>query len=344
MKIKLTSEQKSALEIQHKKERDGRIRDRIKAVLLCAEGWTQIQIAQALRVRAETIHNHLNDYLNEEKLKPTNGGSDTKLSHLQTAEFIKHLETNTYLKVCEICAYVFNTYNIIYSVAGMTRWLHAHGFSYKKPKGTPLKADSVKQKAFIEYYEKLMNETFEDEPIEFADGVHPTMATKVSYGWIKKGKKNDKLIQTTASKTRLNLMGSINLETMKLTITPYRTINSEAMKKHFIALRKKYPKARRIHLILDRGPYNRAKATKEAALKFGIVLHYLPPYSPNLNPIERLWKIMNEHVRNNYFFASPDEFKEKIMNFFYEKWPKISSLMRSTINDNFQILKQVSSS
>jgi len=343
MNIKLSSEQKAALEKQHKTERDRRIADRIKAVLLHVEGWTQNQIAQALRIRPETVHDHLKDYQRDEKLKPTNGGSKTKLSDDQTSSFIQHLEEHTYLKVSEICAYVLKTYQISYSVSGMRDWLHAHGFSYKKPKGTPSKADPIKQKAFIEYYEKLMNETFEDEPIEFGDGVHPTMATKVSYGWIKKGKNNDKLIQTTASKTRLNLMGSINLETMKLTITRYSTINSEAMKKHFIELRKKYPKARKIHLILDRGSYNRAKATKEAALKFGIVLHYLPPYSPNLNPIERLWKIMNEHVRNNYFFTSPDDFKEKIMNFFHEKWPKISSLMRSTINDNFQILKQASS-
>jgi transposase len=35
----------------------------------------------------------------------------------------------------------------------------------------------------------------------------------------------------------------------------------------------------------------------EKAKELNIKLHYLPPYSPNLNPIERLWKVMNEHAR-----------------------------------------------
>ena len=151
MNIKLSPEQKSALEKQHKTERDGRVRDRIKAVLLHVEGWTQNQIAQALRIRLETVHDHLKDYQRDEKLKPTNGGSKTKLSDDQTSAFIQHLDTHTYLKVSEICAYVLRTYQIIYSVSGMTEWLHSHGFSYKKPKGTPLKADPQKQKEFTVY-------------------------------------------------------------------------------------------------------------------------------------------------------------------------------------------------
>ena len=50
MKIELTDATKESLEKQHRQERDRRVADRIKAVLLCAEGWTQTQIAQALRI------------------------------------------------------------------------------------------------------------------------------------------------------------------------------------------------------------------------------------------------------------------------------------------------------
>ena len=61
-----------------------------------------------------------------------------------------------------------------------------------------------------------MSELPKDEVIEFADGVHHTMTTKITGSWIKKGK--DKLISTTASRTRVNLFGSINLSTMSVTI------------------------------------------------------------------------------------------------------------------------------
>lgn len=51
MKIELTKEDKQELETLHKGERDRRVADRIKAVLLFSEGWTQLQISQALRLR-----------------------------------------------------------------------------------------------------------------------------------------------------------------------------------------------------------------------------------------------------------------------------------------------------
>ena len=167
------------------------------------------------------------------------------------------------------------------------------------------------------------------------------MATKVTYGWIRTGLCKPTL--TTASRTRVNLMGSINLETMKVTIGAYETIDSVAMEEHFKKLRKKYPKAPKIHLILDQGPYNTSAETKKAAKRHDIVLHYLPPYSPNLNPSERLWKVMNEHTRNNRFFQSAKEFRAAIMEFFELTWPKIAQSMVDRINDNFETLKLTSS-
>jgi transposase len=340
MKIELTNKQKDELKAQHKKERDGRVRDRIKAVILCAEGWSQNQIAQALLIRPETVHDHLNDFQSSQKLKPENGGSESHLKADETVKIVQHLQIQTYTKVSDICAYVQESCGVTFTVSGMTKWLHRHGFSYKMPKGTPLKANLEKQADFIKHYNDLMNHLPEDEPIEFGDGVHPTMATKITYGWIRKG--TDKPIQTTAARTRMNLLGSINLESMDVTIGDYKTLNGSAMEEHFKKLRKKYPKAFKIHLILDQGSYNRSQQTKDAAKKYSIVLHYLPPYSPNLNPSERLWKVMNETVRNNRYFKTVKEFRAAIMEFFEKTWGKIASSMVDRINDNFQVLKQVS--
>jgi transposase len=341
MKTMLTAEKKKELEVQHKTERDGRIRDRIKAVLLNDEGWTQVAIAQALRISAETVHDHLQDYTNSKKLKPENGGSDPKLNQIQTAQLIAHLENVTHTKVSTICAKTYQDYQITYTVAGMTRWLAAHDFSYKKPKGTPAKGDTKEQEKFIEAYLELLATTPKDEPILFGDGVHPTMATKITHGWIRKG--TDKLIATTASRTRMNLMGSINLQTMRITIGSHETINSDAMDKHFAALKEAYTTAAKIHLILDRGSYNTSAQTRASAEKHGIILHHLPAYSPNLNPIERVWKVTNEYVRNNKVFTSAKEFRHDLLEFFNMTWPKIANSMRDRINDNFQTLKQVSS-
>lgn len=113
---------------------------------------------------------------------------------------------------------------------------------------------------------------------------------------------------------------------MGVTIAAHETIDSKAMEKHFAALRKKYPKASKIHQILDRGPYNMSKDTKIATERYGIVLHHLPPYSPNLNPIERLWKIVNEYTLNNRVFKTTPEFRQAI-NTFFAKWLEIALSM-----------------
>lgn len=336
MKLQLKKSEKSELEIRHKQARDKREADRIKAVLLRSENWTQVEISQALRISIDTVHDHLEDYLKESRLKTENGGSSSKLNKSQTLELIHHLEHITYDKVQSICVYVYKRYKVRYSVSGMTKWLKKNKFSYKKPKGTPLKASTLEQEKFIEKYLNLITNLGEDEVIEFGDGVHPTMSTKITGGWIRKGK--DKLIPTTASRTRINLFGSINLNDMSVTIDQYQTINSASLEKHFAKLQSKYADKKIINIILDRGAYNISKATLEAAKKYNVKIIHLPAYSPNLNPIERLWKVMNEHVRNNVFFASPKQFKDAITNFFNHKWNLIKNHMRPRINDNFQII------
>ena len=81
------------------------------------------------------------------------------------------------------------------------------------------------------------------------------------------------------------------------------------------------------------------KTMKEHPPHPKLVMHILPPYSPNLNPSERIWKIANERVRNNVVFASFDDFKEKMINFYNVTWGTILDEVRSRVNDNFQTLK-----
>ncbi|WP_169751849.1 transposase, partial [Escherichia coli] len=81
---------------------------------------------------------------------------------------------------------------------------------------------------------------------------------------------------------------------------------------------------------------------KDWAEVVNIRLHYLPPYSPNLNPIERMWKLMNEHVRNNHYFSSTREFREAISVFFNQTLSDIADSLTSRINDHFQVLTPAS--
>jgi transposase len=333
----LTEVEREKLRNRHRRERDRRVADRIKAMMLCDKGWAYREIAEALMLDEETVSRHVHEYQKCRKLKSENGGSQSKLNAEQTRELITHVETTTYVKAEHICAYVQGRYGVSYTRQGMTDWLHEHGFSYKKPKESPAKADPLKQEEFIKIYEQLLNATSQDEPIVFMDSVHPTMATKVSYGWIRTG--TNKLIAASASRTRVNLTGAVNLETMTVISQDYETINGNSTIDFFKKIEASYPNACCIHVILDQSGYHRKQEVIDWAEKSRIRLHFLPPYSPNLNPIERLWKLMNEEVRNNRFFHSAKEFREAIFAFFHTSWPRISHLMIDRINDNFHILK-----
>lgn len=137
MKIILTPQQKQQREEMHDSTRDGRVRDRIKAVLLASEGWSQTMISQALRIHESTVVRHLSDYVLSEKLKPENGGSQSRLSAGQTMQLIEDLAEKTYFHSHRIVAYVQAEFGARYTVSGVKKRLHHHGFSYKKPKGVP---------------------------------------------------------------------------------------------------------------------------------------------------------------------------------------------------------------
>ncbi|HGT5754080.1 TPA: IS630-like element ISEc40 family transposase [Escherichia coli] len=341
MKIFITEQQKAELERLHDSSRDGRVRDRIKAILLASEGWSSAMIAQALRLHQTTIDHHISEFLNKGKLKPENGGSDSKLSAEQTAFLISQLSDNLFHHTRDVIAFVTRTWNIIFSIPGMNKWLHRNGFTYKKPSGVPHKLSEEKQRQFIEYYKELKI-TVGDEPILFIDGVHPTQATKISYGWIRKGQK--KAVKTTGSRTRLNIMGALNLKALTSPlICEYKTINEYNVSLFFNEIRKVYPDYnQKIHVILDGAGYHRSQLVKDWAEVVNIRLHYLPPYSPNLNPIERMWKLMNEHARNNRYFSSTREFREAISVFFNQTLPDIADSLTSRINDHFQVLTPAS--
>ena len=258
-RLYLSPAEKAFLEREHDESVNRKQGDRIKAILLRSEGWTVPQISQALRVHQSTIIKHIQDYKERGKLENESGGSASHLSDEQTAELIAHLEEYTYAYSHQILLTIKERFGITYTVAGLTHWLHRHGFSYKKPKGVPHKADSELQQQFIAEYEQLKQKVRQDTPILFMDSVHPTQATKISYGWIRKG--HTKEINTTASRTRMNLIGAIECGHLERAITAsYDTINANAIIDFMAAIKSQYPTAKDIHLILDQAGYHRAQS------------------------------------------------------------------------------------
>jgi transposase len=271
----LSYEMRAELLGRHRKERDRRVADRIKAVLLRDDGWTHAAIAEALFLTEEAIRKHLKGYEKYGKLKPENGGSSGFLNEKDTAELLAHLDENLYVKVAEICAHVQEKYAVRYSVRGMTDWLKRHDFSFHQPCGVPAKADAEAQKNFVEHYEKIKAGLGCHDQIVFMDGVHPSHAVRFMRGWIRKGKRV--AIPTNGSQKRINILGALNLEKMTLKRQEYATLNAENVIAFLAYLLAMMPVGI-LHVILDRGSYQNCKAVWAfVAENPRLKLHYLPP-------------------------------------------------------------------
>jgi len=126
-----------------------------------------LERSKVLLLSDEGIRKHISDYHEENKLKPENGGSSSKLSFAQEKELIMHLEVNNYVYARDIALHIENNYGVKYTIAGVIKLLYRLGFSYKKPKLIPGKLDLAKQEEFKLQYSLLKGNLKEDESIYF---------------------------------------------------------------------------------------------------------------------------------------------------------------------------------
>lgn len=277
MEINLTQEAREELRNRHKACRDKRTCDRIKAILAYDEGHSYAEICRWLLLDDETIRRYISDYCYDKKVHSLSGGSESKLSEEEAEELIAHLEEKTYKDVESICHYVKKRYGILYTVSGMTKWLHAHNFCYKKPHPVPAKANREEQEKFIEAYEQLKVEAAEKGfPIYFVDSVHPENQTRLAYGWIRKGER--KGIATTGRQPRMNIMGGICLDNHKIVYKEAEKINEDSIAAFLQKLRNEHKDIEKVHVIWDNAGYHSSEFVKEFAEHIGIILHYLPPF------------------------------------------------------------------
>ena len=102
-------------------------------------------------------------------------------------------------------------------------------------------------------------------------------------------------------------------------------------------LEKKQPQGK-IYLILDNASYHHSGIVKNyTKRKRRIKLIFLPPYSPNLNPIERLWRLMHQRLTWNRYFATYHDFRQQTLRFF-SNVQNYRTELDSLITDNFQLL------
>lgn len=339
MKLQLSTEDIKELRRIQQKDRFHRRRF-VKAtvLLMLNRGLSYEDVKDSLSLDESTISRYVKGYQKkglkaymEDGYIPYSG----KLNAGQIAELSDHLDEYLYEDAKAICDYVESTFEVKYTVSGMTDLLHRLGFAYKQTKAVPSKAD---EKAQIEFLEQTLPNILEEVQkgnavAYFADGTHPTHNTKTGKGWIRKGK--DFELDCNSGRKRVNINAAVNaLKPEHLVYDICESINAQSTQKLCRQLLKKH-QHKKIYFLCDNARYNRNTMLKEWADKQRIEFVYLPGYSPNLNLIERLWRLLRKKVINSTYYDTYDKFKKGILDFL-ENIKSCKTELRSLMTLNFR--------
>jgi transposase len=339
MRFILTHNERENIKQLHRKCRIRRHADKLKALLMLDKGFSCIEVGELLLLDDDTIRKYREQYINigvNSLLSDNNKGTTAKLNNAQCKELSSYLEENTYSNTKGIIAWIEKNFKITYTINGINSLLKRLGFVYKKPVLTPCKSDVKKQEEFIAQYRELKKNLSQNDQIYFMDGVHPQHNSVASYGWIKRGQ--TKQLKTNNGRKRMNINGLLNIEKQELLYVEDERINSQTV---IASLNKVLEKQKKgfIHIVLDNAKYYHAHVVKDFLLENPrIKLHFLPPYSPNLNIIERLWHILKINVVYNKFYLKFSDFNKAIKYFLNENvWHREEYI--NYLTDNFQIIK-----
>jgi len=334
----LPAEKLAELRAAHRSTSDKREADRIKAVVLLATGWTAEEVAEVLQVDANTVRNHFKRY-RQGGLKALGHiafrGSACALDDDQLALLDLHLQERLYLSAKAVARWVEATFGVSYTESGMTALLHRLGYVYKKPKLVPGKADPQAQEQFLAEYEKLKRDKGEEDPVYFMDAAHPQHNPVLACGWIKRGE--DRNVRSNTGRRRVNINGAIDLTRLEPVVRFDETIDADSTIALFRQLEALNLAATWIYVICDNARYYRSKAVNQYLETSRIKLIFLPPYAPNLNLIERLWKFFKKKILYNHYYETFAEFRVACEEFFRNS-RQYHRELRCLLTENFTIV------
>jgi transposase len=189
-------------------------------------------------------------------------------------------------------------------------FLKSIGLSPRKVGMIPAKADPEEQESFVmeELEPRLEEAKSSQRVVFFVDAAHFVLAPFLGILW----SFTRLFIKAPSGRKRFNVLGALNAVTHELiTVTNDTYINAQSfcdLLWHISRLDFGVP----ITLVLDNARYQKCKIVWELAESLNIELLYIPPYSPNLNLIERLWKFVKKKCLYSKYYSEFKDFKKAI--------------------------------
>jgi transposase len=187
------------------------------------------------------------------------------------------------------------------SVATMSRALRL----IRARRGTPRPIlvcpwPAARRRRRLREIQALCRRSTDDEPVFHVDEVDLHLNPKVGLDWMNRG--DQRWLLTPGQNAKHYLAGARRVESGKLVVVDRRRKTSVIFCALIDRLLVEHSEARMIHLVCDNFIIHSSKATRRhlAAVGERIALHFLPPYCPQHNPIERVWQDLHANVTRNH--------------------------------------------
>jgi transposase len=208
------------------------------------------------------------------------------------------------------------------------------GLRYRRTAQIPGKADPQLQFEFPEneLQPRLEEAGRGERRVFFVDAAHFVLGCFTGMIWCMK-----RLFTRGASgRQRYNILGALDSHSKEVvTVRSKSNVNAQTVMELLDLLRGKHPGGK-LTLVLDNARYQRAKLVTAKAAELDIELLFLPPYSPNLNIIERLWKLVQSRCQRNRFFPDFALFKDAIDTFLDRLHEDFQEELQSLLTLHFQ--------
>ena len=147
---------------------------------------------------------------------------------------------------------------------------------------------------------RLESRASAEEPVLYCDEVDIHLNPRIGRDWMLRGRQ--RRVVTPGQNRKFYLAGALDVRSGRLHTTGAARKTADLFCQLLWLLASRYRRARRVHLIVDNYGIHSAHRTREvlAALGHRVVLHFLPPYCPDHNRIERVWQDLHANVTRNH--------------------------------------------
>jgi transposase len=177
------------------------------------------------------------------------------------------------------------------------------------------------RRRILKQIDRLVARASPRDEVFYVDEADIDLNPRIGTTYMRRGKQL--VVLTPGKNVKRYVAGALNARTGSITHVVAEKKNSDLFIALVEALRRAYRRARRLHLILDNFIIHKSRKTLRALSKLGsqVVTHFLPPYSPESNVIERLWKQLHDHVTRNHTHRTIDSLMEAVHAFLRDVQP-----------------------